>query len=87
MNFEYDPIKSETNRHKHGIDFEKAKVLWQDERMVEIPLDFPDEPRWLCIGNIEGKIWSAVITKREGRVRIISVRRSRKKEMEVYHDS
>lgn len=30
------------------------------------------------------KHWSAVVTYREGRVRLISVRRSRKKEVELY---
>ncbi|WP_353661258.1 BrnT family toxin [Hydrogenimonas sp. SS33] len=87
MEFEYDPLKSRSNLQKHGIDFEQAKVLWEDERMVEIPLSFPDEPRQLFIGNVNGKIWSAVTTRRNGKIRIISVRRARKKEIEIYDNS
>ncbi|QLE57138.1 BrnT family toxin [Nostoc sp. TCL26-01] len=43
-----------------------------------------DEPRFLVIGLINGKHWSAVITYREERVRIISVRRARDEEVKIY---
>ena len=42
------------------------------------------EPRFLVIGMIEGKVWTGVITYRGEAVRIISVRRSRKEEVEHY---
>jgi len=38
----------------------------------------------LLIGKIDGKFWSAVVTYRDGNIRIISVRRSRKEEVELY---
>jgi uncharacterized DUF497 family protein len=84
MNFEFDPEKSAGNKTKHGIDFEEAQALWKDPRMVEIPARVTDEPRWLVIGTIDGKHWSAVITRREENVRLISVRRSRDEEVTVY---
>lgn len=87
MNFEYDSNKSSANAQKHGIDFDEAKALWQDEYLLEIALQFPDEVRYLCIGKIEGKYWSAVITYRQETIRIISVRRSRKEEIEHYENS
>ncbi len=87
MNFEYDSNKSSVNAQKHGIDFDEAKGLWQDEYLLEIALQFPDEVRYLCIGKIEGKHWSAVITYRQETIRIISVRRSRKEEIEHYENS
>jgi uncharacterized DUF497 family protein len=86
MNFEYDPEKSRINREKHGIDFEEAQRLWEDERMLEAPLPFSDEARWICIGKIGEKVWSAIVTRRNGAIRIISVRRSRKKEREHYEN-
>lgn len=86
MYFEFNKLKSQANLQKHGIDFIKAQQLWQDEKMLEVRLDFSDEPRWLCVGKIEGKYWSAVITYRDEVVRIISVRRSRKKEIEHYEN-
>ncbi|HHI76871.1 MAG TPA: BrnT family toxin [Gammaproteobacteria bacterium] len=82
--FEYDENKSRRNREKHGIDFEQAQVLWQDPQAVEIPARTEDEPRFLVIGRIDGRHWSAVYTPRNGRIRIISVRRSRSEEVAIY---
>jgi uncharacterized DUF497 family protein len=84
MPFEYDPKKSQSNSKKHGIDFEEAQALWTDLDRLEIPAKTLDEPRYLVIGKISGKYWSAVITYRGENVRIISVRRSRDEEIELY---
>ena len=84
MEFEFDPEKSTSNRKKHGIDFVEAQALWDDLDLIEIPLVTVDEPRYLVIGMIKGKHWSGIITYREERVRIISIRRSRKEEREIY---
>jgi uncharacterized DUF497 family protein len=84
MPFEYDPRKSQLNREKHGIDFEEAQALWKDENRLEIPARKVDEPRSLLIGQINGIMWSAVITYRDDNIRIISVRRSRTEEVELY---
>lgn len=84
MNFEYDPVKSATNKIKHGIDFDKAKFLWHDQNRVEIETYSTTEVRIMVIGKIEDKHWSAIITDRSQTVRIISVRRSRKNEVKMY---
>lgn len=84
MEFEYDEAKSRANLAKHGIDFAAAQELWDDPQRIEIPARTEDEPRSLVIGLIEGKHWSAVVTPREGRARIISVRRSRDEEVTIY---
>lgn len=84
MEFEYDETKSKGNREKHGIDFEQAQALWDDPDLLEIPARTEDESRYMVIGRIDGKYWSGVITYRTGRVRIISVRRSRKEEVTIY---
>lgn len=86
MPFEYDPHKSDLNRAKHGIDFDEAQSLWDDEEYLEIPARNLDEPRFLVIGKIKGRHWSAVITYRGENVRIISVRRSRDEEIELYEN-
>lgn len=82
--FEYDPIKSQINAEKHGIDFKEAQKLWDDIELVFLPSKNTDEPRYLSIGLIESRYWTAITTEREGKIRIISVRRSRKKEIELY---
>jgi uncharacterized protein len=84
MGFEYDPDKSVENKRKHGIDFEEAQQLWADARLVEVPARTTDEPRWLLIGKSDEKHWSAIITRRGDNVRLISVRRSRDEEVEIY---
>jgi uncharacterized DUF497 family protein len=84
VEFEFDPNKSMANQEKHGIDFTAAQLLWWDVMRVEVPARTVDEPRWLVIGQIDGKHWSAVVTYREQRTRIISVRRSRDEEISIY---
>ena len=82
--FEFDTAKSESNRAKHGIDFVEAQGLWNDPMLLEIPAKTDDEPRYLAIGQIDGKHWSAVITYRGVNVRWISVRRARTEEVALY---
>ncbi len=84
MNFEFDPIKSKTNENKHGIDFIEAQELWSDADLLEIPARTTDEKRFLVVGKIEAKQWSAIITYRIENIRIISVRRARDEEIELY---
>jgi uncharacterized DUF497 family protein len=75
---------SRRNKEKHGIDFEEAQALWLDEMLVEIPARTEDEPRFLVVGRIGDAHWSAVITYRDDRIRIISVRRARDEEVALY---
>ena len=82
--FEYDDKKSRQNLTKHGIDFEAAQSLWNDPDLLEIPAKTTDESRFLIIGIIGLKHWSAVITYRGDNIRIISVRRSRVEEVNLY---
>lgn len=84
MEFEFDKRKSQLNRKKHGIDFIEAQALWDDSDRIEIPAKTIDEERFVLIGKISDKYWSTIITYRNEKVRIISVRRSRKEEIEIY---
>jgi len=84
MEFEFDPRKSAANKRKHGIDFAEAQQLWDDPDLLEIPARTEDEPRFLMIGKIACRHWSGVVTYRDDRIRIISVRASRKEEVELY---
>ncbi len=87
MDFEFDLSKSKSNKDKHGIDFEEAQALWKDEQLLEIEARSLDEPRFLLIGHIAGECWSAEVTYRRSKVRIISVRRSRVEEINLYEKS
>ena len=86
MKFEFDPEKSQANKAKHGIDFVEAQVLWDDPDRLQVPARTQGEPRLMLIGRIGSKHWSAIFTIRDETTRIISVRRSRSKEVEQYED-
>jgi uncharacterized DUF497 family protein len=79
-----DFSKSNRNKEKHGIDFIEARLIWDDPERIEIPAKTEDEPRYVVIGKIGEKHWSVIITYRENKIRIISARRSRKEEIEIY---
>ncbi len=81
MDFEFDSGKSRANKKKHGIDFKEAQELWNDSNLIEIPAKTDDEPRFLVVGYIGEKLWSGIITYREEKIRIISIRRSRPEEL------
>ena len=84
LEFEFDPAKSAANLVKHGIDFTAAQAIWRDRHRIEVPARTTDEPRWMVIGQVDGRCWSAVVTYRDEHVRIISVRRSREEEVAIY---
>ena len=84
MVFEFDKRKSQSNKKKNGVDFVEAHKLWEDPDRIEIPLKSTDESRFIKIGKISDKHWSSIMTYRNEKVRIISVRRSRMEEIEIY---
>ncbi len=87
MEFEFDAKKSSSNKTKHGIDFSEAQKLWDDPDLIEIPVRTSDEPRFLVVGRISGRCWSGIVTYRGDKIRIISVRRARKEEVNIYESS
>ena len=82
--FEFDGKKSASNLEKHGIDFVDAQELWDDSELLEIRAKAEDEPRFILIGLIGSRHWSAVVTYRDDKIRLISVRRSRDEEVFLY---
>lgn len=82
--FEYDETKSQSNKEKHGIDFEEAQVLWQNKHHTVFDSVYVNnELRHLLVGHINDICYVAVFTMREDNIRIISVRRCRKNEKEI----
>lgn len=84
MQFEYDPGKSRINAEKHGIAFEAAQRLWDDPRLLVVPATSTDEPRFLAIDVIGDRHWAAIWTYRGDKIRLISVRRARTREIDFY---
>jgi uncharacterized DUF497 family protein len=84
MMFVYDEQKSIRNEEKHGINFIQAQNIWKDPDCVMIPARTIGESRFLLIGKYNSKVWSAIFTLRDKKIRIISVRRARLNEEEIY---
>lgn len=85
LDFEYDNNKAIKNIEKHGMAFEEAKQLW-DNFSTEAPGRSEKEERWLKIGKIREKIYTCVFTLRGTTIRIITLRRSWKKEEKFYYE-
>lgn len=85
MKFEYDQNKSSVNKDKHGVDFEEAKTLWLGDNII-LPALTRGEARYMIIGRISHSLYSCIFTKRSSKIRVISCRKSREKEREVYHE-
>ena len=83
MDFEFDPAKSAANREKHGIDFAEAQDLW-DVWGYEKELPFAIEPRRMRTAPWKDRFWTTIYTLRSEKIRLISVRRARKEEMDDY---
>jgi uncharacterized DUF497 family protein len=83
MTFEFDRARSDINKEKHGINFLQASALWES-KVVLIPAKDAAEKRYITIGKIGAALWTAIITYRGPRIRIISVRRSTPRENEIY---
>jgi uncharacterized protein len=86
MKFEWDDTKSLANKSKHGIDFNRAREMWNDDNGLEIQAPYPLEERNILIAKIDDKLWTAIFTYRDDDIRIISVRRSRKKETRLHEE-
>lgn len=87
MDFKYDPRKSQANKAKHGIDFIHAQDLWEDPGRVNFIARFQDEDRFGLVASHDGHIWCAIYTTRDFRIRIISVRKARDYEKDIYNQS
>ena len=86
MDFEFDAEKSARNKLTHGIDFVEAQELWKDVTAVELPAKSETEPREALIARHSTKLWTAIFTRRKGKIRIISCRRARDGEKRIYHN-
>ena len=84
VGFEFDSRKSDSNKLKHGIDFHEAQALWNKPIIQAGSYVRSNEERFAVCGKIQGIYWTAIITLRKEIIRIISVRKSRTNEKEIY---
>ena len=54
MRVKWDPAKNETDKSKHGLDFETAQLVFDDPYCITFVERITDgEKRWRAIGSIE----------------------------------
>lgn len=87
MEFEWDEKKNLTNIRKHGISFEVAKFVFDDDSAIEIydEIHSIDEDRYIIIGCVKEVLY-VVYTVREERIRVISARIADEIERRLYYD-
>ena len=87
LQFEWDEEKNRINREKHGISFETALYVFQDEYYIEM-YDFEhsiEEDRYIAIGMVEDLLF-VVFTERREAIRLISARLATERERGLYYD-
>lgn len=83
MKLEWDENKRRSNLEKHGFDFLDARRVLQDNHLLK-QTSYSNEERWLAIGLLEEIEVTIIYTKRQDKIRIISMRRARHEERRAY---
>lgn len=85
--FEWDAAKSDATLATRGLDFEAAaRVFFGDYIEREDTRYAYGEPRYVVIGEVDGRVITVVWTPRHGRRRIISARPASTRERRKYRD-
>jgi uncharacterized DUF497 family protein len=90
MRVEWDSARNDTNRAKHGIDFEAAQLIFDDPVCIAFVERVTDgEERWHAPGSIEKIVVLVVVhtyreENSEDAIRIVSARRATPKERKLY---
>lgn len=88
MIFEWNELKNEKNRQKHGVWFEEAKMIFSDPyHRVFLDSDHNNEDRYIAIGfsGFDRLLVTVFCYRRnESSIRIISARKATKTERRFY---
>jgi uncharacterized protein len=84
LHFEWDALKAQKVWEKHGIRFTDAMLVFAGKR-TEVQSNHHGEPRWITVGEVEGRLMAVVYTRRGNTIRLISARRVRKDEKREYY--
>ena len=91
IKFEWDENKNEINKRKHGLSFEEAEEVFEDENAIlfDDPDHSMDEDRFLIIGTLRSSkicIVSHCYRDNDNVIRLISARAATKNEQRVYEE-
>jgi uncharacterized DUF497 family protein len=86
VRFQFDPAKAAGNLRKHGVPFADAEGVFRDP--LALHREDPDaevEPRFVAVGTgSASRVLVVVYTLRGSEIRLISVRRATRREVETY---
>ena len=87
IQFEWDEEKNRANIAKHGISFETAIYVFNDDRRIEIydAEHSINEDRYNTIGMVN-EVLFVVYTERREKIRLISARVASARERDIYYD-
>lgn len=85
MGVEFDPVKDEENRRKHGISLQRAEEFELESAFTKVD-DRRDygEVRYRSVGLLDEALHVLIFTLRGGRVRAISLRKANRMESKHY---
>jgi len=89
MEFDWDEAKAEANQAKHGVSFEEARTVFEDQFSVDFydPDHSEDEHRYIIVGESgSGRLLVVAYTERGSTVRLISARRATRCEKKAYEE-
>ena len=86
IEFEWDNQKNKTNIEKHHLPFELAKYVFEDKSFISFEDTKKDynEVRFLGFGRLEEVLFCIFYTVRKKKIRLISFRKARQKELNKY---
>jgi uncharacterized protein len=88
MDFEWNETKRAANIRKHGVDFRRASLIFENPTLESIDeREAYGEERIIALGIAKGTVYRVVYTKRQSRVRIISAQKASKREREIFYRS
>lgn len=85
--FEWDEAKRRTNLARHGVDFAEAdRFDWATATTgPDLRRDY-GEARMIVVGEIDGRAHVLIMTRRAGRIRVISLRKANEREQRRWRD-
>ncbi len=87
MNYEWDEHKRKANLQKHGVDFrEIEKFDWVSALVLEDQRKDYGESRYRAMGRIGSRLHALVFTLRDKNLRVISLRKANRREVNNYEE-
>ncbi len=87
MRFAWDPRKAKRNIAKHGVSFDDAKAVFDDDFFLVFadPDHSTQEARFIIMGQSkQGRLLVVAYTERSDTIRIISAREATRQERRTY---